>query len=202
MQCRWDKIRPPENYDEVVSLIVIACDGKNQAGVFKKVIDKLDEIYGQPQTRKPISVSKLKLKATLKKLSDEMRVKFGGYRPFHILRNWFTTFLGSLYFRTNQGKKYLYELVDMSDTLVLDGRINTVISGTKKQRQELEKALQELENRDDIRFGFFVSSDSVMSCYVRSLDKNHVHFVDGSDGGYTKAAGVLKKKLAAKKTAD
>lgn len=199
MQCRWDKIRPPESYDEVVSLLVIASNGKNQAPVFKKVIDQLDKIYGQPQIRKPISVSRLKLKVTLKKLSEEMKVRFGGYRPFHILRTWFTTFLGSLYFRTSYGKKYLYELVDLSDTLVLDGKINTVISGTKKQREELENVLKELEENKEIMFGLFVSSESVMSCYVRSLDKNHVHFVDGSDGGYTKAAGIVKKKLAAEK---
>src|SRR5688572_17761347 len=56
MQCRWDKIKPPENYDEVVSLLVIVKKGVNQAATFKKVIDKLDEIYGEPGTRKPITV--------------------------------------------------------------------------------------------------------------------------------------------------
>ena len=40
MQCRWDKIKPPENYDEVVSLLVMVKKGINQAATFKKVIDK------------------------------------------------------------------------------------------------------------------------------------------------------------------
>ena len=52
-----------------------------------------------------------------------------------------------------------------------------------------------MEKNNEIIFGFYVSKESVMSCYVQSMDKNHVHFVDGSDGGYTKAAEVLKKKL-------
>jgi len=30
----------------------------------------------------------------------------------------------------------LNQLVDMSDTLILDGKINTVISGTKQQREK------------------------------------------------------------------
>ena len=196
MQCRWDKVKPPENTEEVVSIVVIACDGNNQAAVFRKVIIKIDEIYGHLITRKPISVSKLKLKATLQKIGEEMKVKMGGYHPIHILRNWITTLLGVLYFKTRPGKNYLMQLVDFSDTLVIDGKINTVISGTSRQREQLTIALTELEQTNEIIFGVFVSTESVMSCYVQSMENNHVHFVDGSDGGYTKAAAVLKRKMA------
>ena len=200
MQCRWDKVKPPQNLDEVVSLVVIGCEGIKQAEVFKKVIDKIDEIYGQPQTRTPISTTRLKLKATIKKISDEMKVKMGGSRPLLILKTWITTLLGTLYFKTKSGKDYLVQLVDFSDTLVIDGKINTVISGTTKQRELLEIALNELEQNNEIHYGLFVSKESVMSCYVRSMDKNHVHFIDGSDGGYTKAATILKSKLATDKS--
>ena len=195
MQCRWDKIKPPENYDEVVSLVVSARDGVKQSVVFKKVIDSLDEIYGKPERRKPITVSKLKLKTTLKKIGTEMRVKLGGYHAVYLFRNWFTTMLGSLYFRTKTGKTYLDQLVALSDTLVMDGKINTVISGTNKQRELLQAALDEMEKNGEISYGLFVSKESVMSCYVRNMNEDHIHFVDGSEGGYTRAAGVLKKKI-------
>ena len=68
MQCRWDKIKPPQNFDEVVSLMVIARNSDQQAGSFKKVIDLLDNIYGEPERRKPISIPMLKLKATIEKI--------------------------------------------------------------------------------------------------------------------------------------
>lgn len=197
MQCRWDKIKPPENYDEVISLLVVARPEVKQAEALRKVIEQIDNIYGDPDKRKPITVSRLKLKATLKKIGTEMKAKLGGYRPVYLFRTWFTTLLGTLYFRTKPGKTYLMQLVDMSDTLVIDGRINTVISGTAAQRKELEEALNKLEEEGFIRYGLFVSKESVMSCYVRSMNENHVHFIDGSDGGYTKAAAVLKKKLFA-----
>ncbi len=195
MQCRWDKIKPPENYDEVVSLLVIAQPDVKQSEAFKKVVDQLDSIYGDTQKRKPITISKLKLKTTLKKIGSEMKVRLGGYKPLYLIKTWLTTLLGTLYFRTKTGKTYLSQLVDMSDTLVIDGKINTVISGTVKQREQLEAALTALEADGFIRYGLFVSKESVMSCYVRSMDQNHIHFVDGSEGGYTKASGVLKKKL-------
>jgi hypothetical protein len=166
-----------------------------QAPAFKKVIDQLDKIYGESEKRTPISTSRLKLKATLKKIGAEMKVKLRGYNLFYLLKNWLTTLLGTLYFRTGPGKNYLSQLVEMSDTLVIDGRINTVIAGTALQREQLEAGLKELENGGIILYGLFVSKESVMSCYVRSMDENHIHFIDGSEGGYTKAAGELKKKL-------
>ncbi len=194
MQCRWDKIKPPQEYDEVVSLLVIARDSEKQAAVFKRVIDKLDGIYGEQKRRTPISVPMLKLKTTLEKIRMEMRTKFGGYRPVYLLHKWITTLLGYFYFRTKQGKKYLLQLVDMSDTLVIDGKINTVISGTSAQREQLEKALNNFESDGLISYGLFVSKESVMSCYVRNMNEDHIHFVDGAEGGYTKAAGMLKRK--------
>jgi Protein of unknown function (DUF3095) len=195
MQCRWDKIKPPENYDEVVSLLVIANPGIKQADVFKNVIDKLDEIYGEPERRKPITVSRLKLKATLNKIGTEMRAKLGGYNIFYLVKNLFTTMLGTLYFRTKKGQTYLHQLVEFSDTLVIDGKINTVISGTRQQREALQSELDKMEKEGKISYGLHVSNESVMSCYVRNMNEDHIHFVDGSEGGYTKAAGVLKKKI-------
>lgn len=100
-----------------------------------------------------------------------MKVKMGGSRPLLILKTWITTLLGTLYFKTKSGKDYLVQLVDFSDTLVIDGKINTVISGTTKQRELLEIALNELEQNNEIHYGLFVSKESVMSCYVRSMDK-------------------------------
>src|SRR5205085_2077530 len=94
-----------------------------------------------------------------------------------------------------KGKQYLESLVAMSDTLVIDGKINTVMSGTGAQRNQLEKFLNELELAKEILYGIHISKASVMSCYVRNMDDGHIHFVDGAEGGYTKAAKILKAKL-------
>lgn len=109
--------------------------------------------------------------------------------------------LGYFYFKTKRGKRYLHNLVDMTDTLVIDGRINTVISGTAHQREKLQKILKEVELGGEIWFGLHVSDESVMSCYVRNMNERHVHFVDGAGGGYTKAAGQIKQKMIANRTA-
>jgi len=195
MQCRWNKIMPPENYSEVVSLLVMARENVNPAMAFKKVMDAIEKIYGTPQKRSPISISKLKLKATLAKISHEMRARIEGFRIFYVLFNWIKTSLGYFYFKTKKGQKYLASLVEMSDILVIDGRINTVISGNAHQRELLENALNKIEKDGEIIYGLHVSKESVMSCYVRNMDDRHIHFVDGAEGGYTKAAGVIKQKM-------
>lgn len=195
MQCRWDRIKPPENTYEVVTLIVTAARGINQAAAYRDVMLHIDEIYGAPEKRQPISIARLRLKATFTKLGLEIRARFGSMKLLHLLQTWLTTSLGYLYFRTKPGKTYLTRLVEMSDTLVIDGKINTVISGTEQQRLQLEAALNTLEQAGRIHYGFYVSRESVMSCYVRDMKDDHIHFVDGAEGGYTKAAGILKLKL-------
>jgi hypothetical protein len=199
MQCRWDKIKPPANNFEVVSLLVIARDIKQQATAFKLVIQAIDEIYGNATIRTPISIDKLKLKSTFGKISTEMKTRLGHFNAAYLFKNIINTFLGKLYFKTKKGKEYLHSLVDSSDILVIDGRINTVITGSATQRENLENVLVALESKGLILYGIHVSYESVMSCYVKSMDNHHIHFIDGADGGYTKAALVLKQKMLVQK---
>lgn len=202
MECRWNRILPPVHSDEVVSLLVLARRPDQQASAFNKVISAIDRVYGAPDQRKPITENRLKLNATAKKISREMRVKLGGFRPLYLIRKMISTTLGKIYFSTPTGKTYLRQLVQLSDTLVIDGRINTVISGTLRQREELTGILDEMEQQGLILYGLFVSRDSVLSCYVRNMNEDHIHFVDGSEGGYTMAAMVLKRKLRELKGTD
>lgn len=198
MQCRWDKIDPPEHSQEIVTLLIMAVGVVSPALVFSKVIRHIDEIYGPPQKRQPISVAKLKLKSSFDRLSVEMRARIGKIRFFELLKSWLINLYGYIYFQTESGKNYLNRLVEMSDTLVMDGRINTVISGNENQRYQLLKVLDELEQAGELAYGMHISGDSVMSCYVRDLKDGHVHFVDGAEGGYTQAARLLKAKLIPK----
>lgn len=196
MQCRWDKIGPPKDKEEIVTLLIIAVNFRDQAVVFQQILAKIDELYGTPEKRQPISIARLKLKSTFNKLSTEMRARLGKIRFIELVRNWLVTLYGYVYFQTKKGQDYLKTLVEMSDTIVIDGKINTVMSGTILQRNELEKLLDKMEANGEILYGIHTSGASIMSCYVRDIEDGHIHFVDGSEGGYTKAAKMLKAKFA------
>lgn len=195
MQCRWDTIPPPKNKEEIVTLLIVARNTAKQAEVFSKVLQKMDELYGPQDMRQPISVARLKLKTTFSRLGTEMRVQLGKIKWFELFRNWVVSFSWYIYLNTNKGRTYLKSMVDMSDTLVIDGKINTVITGTVAQRTLLQQLLDEMEAAGELVYGMHISRASVMSCYVRNLEDDHIHFVDGSDGGYTKAAKMLKQKM-------
>jgi len=197
MECRWDRIKPPEVQHEILSLLVNSCNREDQGPVYKKVLDKIEEIYGSHKKRSPISIAGLSLNATLDRINSEMKVKHGARNFKFFLKRTFSTAVGKFYLRFNEeGQEYLNMLIELTDTLVLDGRINTVISGISTQHDELERFLKELEIEEEIHFGTHRSKDSIMSCYVRDLKDQHIHFVDGGDGGYTKAAKVLKTKFS------
>ncbi|MEO7214587.1 MAG: DUF3095 family protein [Mucilaginibacter sp.] len=195
LQCRWDQIPPPVDTDEVITLLVSAVKLNDQGPAFSKVLAELDNIYGVPKKRQPISESKLRINSTLRDVGMTMLVRVGTKKWYAVLKEWFSVAYEYLYFKTGSGKTYLTTLVEMSDTLVLDGRINTVISGNREKRKQLLSALTYLEKNGEILYGIHVSNASVMSCYVPDHMDGHIHFVDGSGGGYTQASRMLKAKI-------
>lgn len=78
---------------------------------------------------------------------------------------------------------------------MLDGFLNTVISGTDKQVNRLKILLDELESNNEIIYGMHITHASIMSCYIEDREEKHIHFVDGTEGGYTSAAIMFKEKL-------
>ena len=198
MQCKWDKIKPPEETQEVVSLIVTGCGDQDPSKVFSEVLKAIDDIYGSQIRRKPISIKRLRIKAGFQKINSEMHAKLGKFDAVFFLKNLVRANFGKFYLKNSKaGKRYLQKLVELTDTLTIDGRINTVITGTSEQRISLISFLDQLERSNKIKYGLYVSQESVMSCYVRDMGTNeHIHFVDGADGGYTMAANSLKKKAA------
>ncbi|MEP0546703.1 MAG: DUF3095 family protein [Rhodothermales bacterium] len=196
MQCRWDRIGPAVSTHEVVSLLVTTPVEEGQAAVFKRVVDLLDEVYGALDARNPIARSSLRLDGTIAKLTTELKARHGYVTFWDLARAWIGTRLGgAVFLRSSRGKRYLDQLVVLTDTLVIDGRINTVIAGSRQEREHLEARLQEMEREGVITYGLAVSRESVMSCYVSDWTDQHIHFVDGADGGYTLAAGMLKQKV-------
>lgn len=195
MQCRWDQIEPPQDRDEVVSLLVVSKSEELQPQAFSKVIACIDEIYGNVESRKAVTTSKLKLLANFSRIKKEVQSQMKKRVLFSTAVDWFKTIIGKFYFTSSKGKQYLNKLVQLTDDLVLDGKINTVISGTREQRILLQEKLQKMEEDQIIVFGLFTSNAAIISCYVRDMDLKHIHFIDGANGGYTNAGSMLKEKL-------
>lgn len=195
MECRWDEIKPSEAVNKIVCLLVSCDDDFMQPVVYSGVLMKIQEIFGTMDERQPISRTKLKLDASISKLQKEMSARIGKFKLSYLLKNWFYTYLGSFYFKYfEEGKRYLDKISLLSDTLMIDGTINTVLEGSTSKIETLKEYLDTVEQDGKLSYGIHVTYASVMSCYVQDRKDKHIHFVDGTEGGYTSAALMLKKK--------
>ena len=196
LQCRWENIAPPKSDYGIICLLIYCSDDANQRVVYSKVFNELNLIFGELAQRQPISTPKLKLNARFENIKREVLASTGNVSYRAILGKIFETYMGKLYFRYSKaGRRYLRMTKDLSETVMLDGLINTIISGTPEKTEVLVRYLDKLESENQLVYGLHLTDSSVLSCYVEDMVRKHIHFVDGTDGGYTKAAEMLKAKL-------
>jgi hypothetical protein len=200
LECRWNRVKPPSEENEIVCYLIEAIDPLHQIEVYRNVLTKIDEIYGSIETRNPLSADRLKLLLTFDKIKKELLTKYGKLKLNNFMKNFVNTFIGRLYFRYNwkvnnlRGKEYLRQIISNADTLTIDGRINTIITGKMDKRIQFIKYLSAKEKEGELIFGHHISKESVMTCYIENRNSKHIHFVDGADGGYTEASKEFKNK--------
>lgn len=202
LECRWNKIRPLEESNEIVCYLIEATKPGLQAQVYADVLQKMDAIYGTLEKRNPISLKRLKLLLSVRKIKREMLARFGKWKQKYFLTAFLETFLGLLYFKFNlninnlRGHDYLKQVVANAYILTIDGRISSIIASTSDKHKAFIEYLSQLEHTGMLVFGHFTSRESVMTCYIENRNENHIHFVDGTNGGYTEAAKEFKNKKA------
>ena len=200
LECRWDKIKPPSEENEVVCYLVEATEPENQLKVYGEVMQQIENIYGDIKQRNPLSIDRLKLLISVDKIRKEMLVKYGKWKLRYFIDSFAETLLGRYYFRYNwqmkdiKGQEYIAQIISQADTLTIDGRINTIITGKRDKRLRLITYLSDQEKAGKLIYGHHISKESIMTCYIENRNTKHIHFVDGSDGGYTEAAKEFKMK--------
>lgn len=195
MECRWEEVNPEQTQAKVVCLLLEATDEEFQRELYRAILMKMDTIFGTFTERQPIKSERLKLDASLYKIWEEMRVSLAEKNWFYFIKNWIKTNIGRLYFSLSKsGKQYLKQVGQLSHSFMLDGMINTIFTAEQDKIDHFIEFLNELETEQKIVYGIHVTHASVMSCYVLDRKTSHSHFVDGTEGGYTSAAKMLKVK--------
>jgi hypothetical protein len=203
LECRWDRIAPPKAEQLVVCYLIEATPPELQLEVFGDVLLNADRIFGAPELRNPISTDRLKLLLSAPKMRREMLARFGRWKWQYFITEMARTTIAKAFHGSKKtvggynSAVFLNEIISNADTLTIDGRINTIISGTGAQCTAFLAYLDEQEAAARLRYGHHINRESIMTCYIQSRDQNHIHFVDGSDGGYTAAATELKQKIRA-----
>jgi hypothetical protein len=158
----------------------------------------MEQVYGDDVIRHPVTAKKLNMVHNLSSIKAEVQMKFKSLAKIKIVSSWWRGFIASWFTKnTSKGKNYLDDMIQLTETILLDGSINTVITGTPLQRTQLLNYLDQLENEHLLSYGYYTSSSSVLSCFVTAIDDYHIHFLDGDNGGYTRASKMLKAKRKA-----
>ena len=166
-----------------------------QSTVYRDILKKMDILFGTFESRQPIKSDKLQLDFSLFNIGEEMKVSLVSKSWIYLIKNWIITLAGALYLNLSRnGKQYIKQIGQLSHTFMLDGMINTIFTGEQKNIDDLITYLDKLEKEKKIIYGIHVTHASVMSCYVLDRETKHAHFVDGTTGGYTSAAKMLKTK--------
>lgn len=92
---------------------------------------------------------------------------------------------------------YKSELIANTDFRRFDDMLRLVLDCRVEQVSALEESLDKLRHAGGIAYGLQVADTALMTCLVFNMEKSeHVHFIDGGDGGFAIAATQLKAQLA------
>ena len=94
--------------------------------------------------------------------------------------------------------RYLGELVANSVDLARADDSLCLVFDCPGDRVDAVRAYLEARNREgELCYGMHTADFAIMTCFVTSaVEGRHVHFIDGGDGGFTRASIGLKQQLA------
>ncbi len=206
LECRWKDI--PSPYGETVSLLVkVLSDSiEKRDASYSNVLQKITEIYGSVDQCNPISVDNMELTLDGDKLSNETNVKSFNKGVIFRIYFWFSLrikiLIGAILIKLKikssgvSWGNYKNEVVANSDIRKFDDMLRQILSGTTENRKQLEVYLHDCFLKKELVYGIHVAKSALMTCMIGDYNGKHIHFIDGSDGGYALAAKNLKKQLA------
>lgn len=204
LECRWQKAG--QQGKKVITLLVKSnpeIDGSEK--VYKDILAKMREILGFDAKTNPIDPSRLTLSMSVKELMGEVKFRTFGrnwlQRIIYFLMLELQIILGKLFMASGyklsatDWSLYKPDLALNSDHRKFDDLLRLVISGTKEQCKQLKDFLRQEFEDSRLAYGIHITDTAMITCMVFKYHRQHIHFVDGSDGGYVAAAKMLKKQL-------
>lgn len=205
-ECRWQNV--PSFLDVKLSLIVVATstDAASNQQTYQQVLATIQEIFGDPGAHHPLRLEGMRLAFSPMSLVGETMVRtYGrslltkfGYALRMLLQNaagWWL-FARNIDTKAVHWSRYRDDMVRNTDVRKFDGALRMVLDASEAQAAELERRLAAAHAAGQLAWGMHKSREALITCLVESHEGRHMHFIDGSDGGYALAARQLKARLA------
>ncbi|MEM9107941.1 MAG: DUF3095 family protein [Pseudomonadota bacterium] len=197
MSCQWGPVRSSNG--QIISLIVKpAPDATPQRfeAVTKQIIQELEE----SKAVNPVPVSGPEVNWPSMSLDLQSRIgKLRQMRAFAYAKTLIMTvfywalFKLSIPIRGFQPDRYRAEVSANSDFQKFNDGLMMTMDCTPDTIAQLKTALEKAEADGVIRHGLHVQDEALITCVVpSSFDQDHMHFIDGSGGGYAAAAKQMR----------
>lgn len=204
-ECRWQPVASRKGF--IVSLLIQARGTADEkAEVYRRVLNALEEL-SDPSDSRPVTLSGLKLRAFGGDYSSEARLRAGAASGAkydaaldHARKK---ARIGRVLIGLGasaggfDGSAYPRELVQNTDFRKFDETLRMVLDLAESEVQALEGFLEEQRQAQRLFYGVHRANAALVTCFVRSYAGNHLHFVDGANGGYALAAKQLKAQIKA-----
>lgn len=204
LECRWQEVSQ-HNKQVMTMLVKTNPELKQKEKIYEQVLEELQNIFGFDGKTNPINSSQLSMNTSVSELMKETKFRtFGAgrfQRLLYLLKIEMEVILGKIFMAlgyessTTDWSLYKADLALNSDHRKFDDMLRLVISGTEKQIVQLKSFLQGEFKKGNLAYGVHLSETAIITCMVFRYQRNHIHFVDGSEGGYVKASEKLKIRM-------
>lgn len=199
LSCRWNPI--PNKNGLVLSILVLARGSQAQT-TYLRVIQKLESLLeANLDCFNPVNIEKASYKSIFENIQSEQKL---APHPWHytVIFRAIEIMLCALLFQLGLGRffgaidKYEQSMEQHSDYRKFDEMLRLVIDCSEKQKNKIREYFESEQSAGSIYFGTHTSKNSLMTCYVNSIKPgDHIHFIDGDDGGYAMAAKEMKAQM-------
>lgn len=200
LECRWSPIMAKK--DKIVTLMVTSRQGY---AVYSDIMAEIDGIFGDSEEYHPVKADHMKLSLRSKDLEQELGVKMRGstvlQRIVYLIKMKVENILAMLLIKFDmtisdfEGEKYVVDVAKNTDFQKFDDTLRVILDSNDAQAEALLSYLSQRHEEGDLFYGVNISSSVIMTCLVFERAENHLHFVDGTAGGYTVAAKNMKEQI-------
>ncbi|WP_108063269.1 DUF3095 domain-containing protein [Poseidonibacter lekithochrous] len=194
LECRWEAIPSPK--DDTLSILI---KSKNES-YYENILSNIESIIGDNKKRHPILENALKLSFKDKDLNYESSIYSQNFFMKRLinLKLKLINVIGYILMKLNlkDWSTYKQRVLSTTDTEKFDDILRMVVSTSKEETQILEEYLEKEFQKNTLIYGIHKSDSALMTCLIFERHGRHIHFVDGSNGGYALAAKDFKNRVA------
>jgi len=199
LSCRWEPLASQNGLMLSVLMQATSREESERADLYRRLIADIANVTDDVAA-KPVCNANMDFRWPPRGLAAEIDLTLGSRKRYvHSMNLHINSLLQWMLDRFDisvggyRGQQYRIELRSNTDYRRFDDTLRILIDCSSEQADKINALLAQHAQAGILKYGAHRSDTALMTCLVFNLDKGeHIHFVDGGDGGFTAAAKKMK----------